>query len=166
MELAQAHFWIACASSLIFYGLEIKRSNVLHILNMSCCNPVNSLIPRSSYGTHLLDYLAADGAGFPGSQVTVVAVGQVDTHFLGSLHLETVHSLASLGNIQLVVVRVAHFDFSASFNSGKQDAFRMENIFFFPYSQFAQSRIVYVWRVAVRLEISVCNGNYCGCFKN
>ena len=27
---------------------------------------------------HLLDHLAADGAGFPGGQMTVVAVGQVD----------------------------------------------------------------------------------------
>ena len=30
---------------------------------------------------HLLDHLAADGAGFAGGQVTVVAVGQVDAHF-------------------------------------------------------------------------------------
>ena len=28
---------------------------------------------------HLLDHLAADGAGFAGGQVTVVTVGQVDT---------------------------------------------------------------------------------------
>ena len=28
---------------------------------------------------HLLDHLAADGAGLPGGQVTVVTVGQVDT---------------------------------------------------------------------------------------
>ena len=44
-------------------------------------SPVLTGIVRSSYGTHLLDHLAADGAGFPGSQVTIVAVGQVDTHF-------------------------------------------------------------------------------------
>jgi len=30
---------------------------------------------------HLFDHLAADGAGFTGSQVAVVAVGQVDAHF-------------------------------------------------------------------------------------
>ena len=30
-----------------------------------------------SYGAHVLDHLAADGAGFPGGQVTVVTVGQV-----------------------------------------------------------------------------------------
>ena len=62
--------------------------------------------------------------------MTVVAALQVDADFLSDKHLETVHSLASLGNIQLVVVRVAHFDFSASFNSGKQDAFRFgEHLF-------------------------------------
>ena len=30
---------------------------------------------------HLLDHLAADGAGFTGGQVTVVTVGQVDANF-------------------------------------------------------------------------------------
>ena len=39
--------------------------------------------------------------------MTVVAVGQVDTNFLGSLHLELVHGLTSLGNVQLVVIGIA-----------------------------------------------------------
>jgi hypothetical protein len=42
--------------------------------------------------------------------VTVVAVGQVDTDLLGSLHLELVHSFLSLGNIDLIVV--LHIQFS------------------------------------------------------
>ena len=42
-----------------------------------------TLIFRYSYGTHHLDHLAADGAGLAGGQVTVVAVGQIDTD-LGS----------------------------------------------------------------------------------
>ena len=62
--------------------------------------------------------------------MAVVAALQVDAHFLSDKHLETVHGLTSLGNVQLVVVRVAHFDFSPFSFSGKQDAFRMENIFF------------------------------------
>ena len=33
-----------------------------------------------SYGNHLLDHLAADGTGFAGSQVAVIAVGQVDAN--------------------------------------------------------------------------------------
>ena len=43
-------------------------------------SPVFTGIVRSSYGTHFLDHLAADGAGFTGGQVTVVAVGQVDAN--------------------------------------------------------------------------------------
>ena len=97
---------------------------------MAGCNTVISGVLHGSYGPIVLDHLAADGAGFPGGQVTVVAIGQVDAHFLSDKHLEAVHSLASLGDVQLVVIRVAHFVFSPSFNSGKEDAFRMENIFF------------------------------------
>ena len=85
-------------------------SYVLDTLHMPHCNPVGSLKSRSVYGAHLLDHLAADGAGFPGSQVAVVAIGQINAHFLGSLHLETVHGLASLGDVDLVVVGIAHFD--------------------------------------------------------
>jgi hypothetical protein len=42
--------------------------------------------------------------------VTVVTVGQVDTDLTGSLHLEAVHSLTSLGNIDQIVV--LHIQFS------------------------------------------------------
>ena len=52
---------------------------------------------------HLLDHLAADGACLAGGQVTVVTVGQVDADLGCSLHLELVHSLTSLGDIDLVV---------------------------------------------------------------
>mgnify|MGYP007047218525 CR=1 FL=1 len=41
-------------------------------------DPVISCKSRSSYGAHVLDHLAADGAGFAGGQVAVVAVLQVD----------------------------------------------------------------------------------------
>ena len=53
---------------------------VLHRLYMSRRNTVISIKSRSSYGTHLLDHLAADGAGFTGGEVAVVAVLQVDAH--------------------------------------------------------------------------------------
>ena len=66
------------------------------------------LIFRSSFGTHLLDHLAADGAGFAGSQVAVVALLEVDADFGSGLHLELVHGLTGLGDVELVVVRVAH----------------------------------------------------------
>ena len=41
------------------------------------------LIFRSSYGTHLRDHLAADGAGFAGGEVAVIAALQIDADFLG-----------------------------------------------------------------------------------
>ena len=63
----------------------------------------------SSSGTHVLDHLAADGAGLTGGQVAVVAVGQVDTNFLCRLQLEAVHCLTGLRNIDLVVIGIAHF---------------------------------------------------------
>ena len=54
---------------------------VLHSLYVTYGNTVMPIKSRSSYGTHVLDHLAADGAGFTGGQVTVVAVGQVDADF-------------------------------------------------------------------------------------
>ena len=47
---------------------------------MSYGSPAFAFILRGSYGTHFLDHLAADRAGFPGGQVAVVAVGQIDAH--------------------------------------------------------------------------------------
>ena len=58
----------------------------------------------ASLGYPVLYHLAADGACLAGGQVTVVAIGQVDANLASCLHLETVQSLASLGNIDLVVV--------------------------------------------------------------
>ena len=93
-------------------------------MHMPNSSPALSFVLRSSYGTHLLDHLAADGACLTGSQVTVVAVGQIDADFLGSLHFELLHSLLSLGNIDPVVIRIAHLDSLLFVDSGKQDTFR------------------------------------------
>ena len=71
-----------------------------------------SIEKHVSYGTHCFDHLAADAACLAGGQVTVVTVGQIDAHFLGCLHLELVHCLPCLGNVDLVVVIVAHFSLS------------------------------------------------------
>ena len=51
---------------------------VPHRLHMPLHDPVFSRKSRGSYGAHVLDHLAADGAGFAGGQVAVVAVLQVD----------------------------------------------------------------------------------------
>ena len=41
-----------------------------------------SYVFRKLYGAHFLDHLAADGAGFPGGQVAVVAFLQVHANLL------------------------------------------------------------------------------------
>lgn len=51
---------------------------VPYCLHMPFHDPVVSCKSRGSYGAHVLDHLAADGAGFAGGQVAVVAVLQVD----------------------------------------------------------------------------------------
>ena len=47
---------------------------------MTDCSTVCTGIVRSSYGTHLLDHLAADGTGLTAGQIAVVALLQVDAH--------------------------------------------------------------------------------------
>ena len=63
---------------------------------------------KGAYGPVIFDHLAPDGACLAGGQVTVVAVGQVDTDFGSCLHLEAVHSLTGLRNVDLVVILAAH----------------------------------------------------------
>ena len=80
---------------------------VLHGLDVSRSDAVMSFIFRTSYGTHLLNHLAADGAGLAGGQVAVVAVLEVDAHLIGGLHLELVHGLTGLGDVDAVAGGVA-----------------------------------------------------------
>ena len=67
-------------------GLYGNRSYVLNFDLMPDCRSVCASIVRSSYGTHLLDHLAADRTGLAGGQVAVVALLQVDADFLGCPH--------------------------------------------------------------------------------
>ena len=62
---------------------DIRSSNsdsryVPYLNLMPHSSPVFTGIVRSSYGTHLLDHLAAHRAGLTAGQVTVVAFLQVD----------------------------------------------------------------------------------------
>ena len=84
--------------------LYTNRHYVPYCLGMAHCNTVMAIKLHSSYGTILFDHLAADGAGFAGSQVAVVAVGQVNADLLSGKCLETVHGLTGLENAQLVVI--------------------------------------------------------------
>ena len=78
---------------------------------------------------HLLDHLAADGTCLTGGQVTVVTIGQVDAHFGSGLHLELVHSLASLGDVDLVIA--LHKNSLLCRFLGKLAAFRWKTTFSF-----------------------------------
>ena len=83
--------------------LHRKKCYVFHHHRM----PLRGAIPppetRASHGRHVLDHLAADGAGLTGGDVAVVAVLEVDAHLVSGLHLEAVHGLTGLGNHDLVV---------------------------------------------------------------
>jgi len=59
---------------------------------------------------------AAHGAGLLAGQIAVVALLQVDAHLVRGLHLELVHSLAGVGNHNLIAIAVRH-DFSLLFHS-------------------------------------------------
>ena len=61
--------------------LNNNTKDVLNTVGITGRNPTDSLKLFSSSGTNVLDHLAADGAGLTGGQVTVVAVGQIDTDF-------------------------------------------------------------------------------------
>ena len=87
---------------------------------VALCDAVSSMESKESYGTILFYHLTADGTCLAGGQVAVVAVGQVDADLGSCLHLEAVHSLTGLGDIQLVIVIVAHNQSLLFINSGKQ----------------------------------------------
>ena len=61
-----------------------------------------------SYGAHVLDHLAADGASLTGGQVAIVAILQIDPNFGSGLHLELVHGLAGFGDVDRVAVAIRH----------------------------------------------------------
>ena len=65
-------------------------------------SPVFTGIVRSSYGTHLLDHLAADGTGLAAREVAVVALLQIHADLTGRLHLEAVHGLAGVRVYEVV----------------------------------------------------------------
>ena len=67
-------------------------------------DPVISCKSRGSYGAHVLDHLAADGAGLAGGQIAVIAVFQVDADLGCSFHFELVHGLTGLRNVDRIAV--------------------------------------------------------------
>ena len=81
---------------------------VPHRLHMPLHDPVISCKSRGSYGAHVLDHLAADGASLTGGQVAIVAILQIDPNLASGLHLELVHCLAGFGDVDRVAVAIRH----------------------------------------------------------
>ena len=101
---------------------------------------------------HFLDHLAADGAGFPGGQVAVVAVLQVHTDLGSCLHLELLHGLLGLRNVDPIVV-AAHLDSLLTFFFGKDTGFHGKSAFSFRNHSF--SRIPNQIQVKVRKSLQI-----------
>ena len=97
-----------CSTYSVIRNLNSDSRYVPYLNLMPDCSPVFTGIVRSSYGTHLLDHLATDGAGLTGSQIAVVAFLQVNAHLGRGLHLELIHGGTSLGNVQLVGILAGH----------------------------------------------------------
>lgn len=91
---------------------------VPYCLHMPLHDPVISCKSRGSYGAHVLDHLAADGAGFAGGQVAVVAVLEVDADFRGGFHLELVHCVAGFRDVDVGRITVRHVVASPCLFSG------------------------------------------------
>ena len=90
-----------------FSKLYTDRRDVLHGLDMAHSSTDVSIEKYVSYGTHVFHHLAANAACLAGGQVAVIAASQVDADFACCLHLELVHCLPCLGDVQLIVI-VAH----------------------------------------------------------
>ena len=71
---------------------------------MTHCNTILPVKCHSSYGFDAIDHLVADGTGFTGGQVTIVAAGQIGAIFGDRLRLEIVYCLQFPEDIQLVVI--------------------------------------------------------------
>ena len=60
-------------------NLHGQRKRILDDGLMFLFDPTRPLKAHRSYGVHIVDHLAADGAGFARGQVAVIAVGQIYT---------------------------------------------------------------------------------------
>ena len=120
-------------------GIQIELPSFLYC---NCCYVLYSLAvahsstdvsieKHVSYGTHCFHHLASYGACLPAGQVTVVAVGQVDADLACCLHLELVHCLPCLGDVQLIVIVAHNRSFLFGFPESEID-FPDWRVIFFP----------------------------------
>ena len=64
----------------VLTSLYTDPSYVPHLDRVPHCGSIFPDESRGSYGAHVLDHLTADGAGFAGGEVAVVAVLKVDAN--------------------------------------------------------------------------------------
>ena len=87
---------------------DCDGSCVTNALNMTHSCTVCPFIVRSSYGTHLLDHLAADGAGLAGGDIAVIAVLEIYADLVCSFHFELLHCLACSRDNKMIAGIVRH----------------------------------------------------------
>lgn len=104
-----------CSAYSVIRNLNSDSRYVPYLNLMPHSSPVFTGIVRSSYGTHLLDHLAADAAGLTGRQITVVTLLEVHAHLGRGFHLEAVHRLTRIGVDKVVAVGSSHFVFHLLF---------------------------------------------------
>jgi len=115
---------------------QTKRISYLHRVS-----PIDTALPlkmHSSYGSHYVDHLAADGTGLLRGQVTVVTLLQVDAHLVGGLHLKAVQTLAGLGN-DVLLVHAVHTSLSHTAVLPPQNHFAFANLLCAPRKQIPKT---------------------------
>ena len=88
--------------------LYCNTGQICNVNTMAVCDAAEAGDFECSYGSDVLDHLAADGAGLTGGQVAVVAVLEIHADLGSGLLLELVHGLTGLGDVDAVVA-LLHF---------------------------------------------------------
>lgn len=82
--------------------LNRHRSYVPHIDFMPDCGTSRTGIIRTSYGAHLFDHLAADGARLAGGEVAVIALLEVDAKLARDFIFHVVQRALGLRHVDAV----------------------------------------------------------------
>ena len=143
-------------STYLFF-LSMNTDHVPNCGFMSNSGTAFSVKTQSSYGSDAIDHLTADGAGFAGGQVAIVALLEVDADLIGGLHLELLHTLLGLGDIDPVAGRIVAAHNRSLLLSFQEAARFLKETNRFLWEYYVPRTERYEWRVAEKLE----NENIC-----
>ena len=95
--------------------------------------------------------------------MAVIAVGQVDADFLGGLHLELVHCLPGLGDVELVVIVAHNRSLLLSFSPEIPTDFRRNRLLFRNHSMTRVGRAMNGdwrkgWKRMTEEILDICKG--------